>query len=200
MDADEWVSAREATDILAVTGIPRSSLRRALNCGVAGAPIRTRGTLLYPRAAVDSLIQEPLTERTLPDPLDKGTFVARLRLGPSDPVRFPEHTDLLTRLESVAGGWPMSWSMRLVLTVRAERGVPMPLLATAGGFVVAGATIVNATALGGSSSAAQLTLGPAQEWYDDVRLRILRTPPGGPWVILPRDRLHHPWFGAPRAA
>lgn len=103
MEQGDWVSAREATDILAVLGLPRTSLRRALNCGVAGEPVRTRGSLLYRRERVESLIREPLADDTLPHPLDKGVFVARLRFGASDPVRFPDGTALIKRLESVAG-------------------------------------------------------------------------------------------------
>ncbi|QIX25868.1 hypothetical protein ncot_04090 [Nocardioides sp. JQ2195] len=189
-----YATAREAADMLAVTGLPRTSVRRALAAGVAGEAIRTRGSLLYRRRTIRDLIREPLTEGTLPHPLDKGTFVLRLWFGAPDIVRFTAHQEDDARRDSISDGWHMGWQTRLVLVARATYGVPMPLLATCGGFVVVGATILGARQ-SATDTSTSLRLGPPDDWYEGLHHRILITPRGRPWTILPRARLNNPWVG-----
>ncbi|MDT0201979.1 hypothetical protein [Nocardioides sp. AE5] len=177
------VSAREAAELLAITDLPRTSIRRALTAGVAGHPVRTRGALLYARQDVVALAQPPLTLDDLPEPANYGTFVARLRFGLADDVRFPDGLPEDDRRSSVSPGWQMGWLTCVTLELLARKEKPMPMLATCGGFIVAGATILGAHAESGHGSAA-LTLGPPGPWYADLHHRVLRTPPGRPWTIL----------------
>lgn len=181
--------------MLAPLGTPRTSVRRALAAGVAGKPVRTRGALLYDHGLVAALLQPPLHESDLPSPLDGGTFVARLRIGEPDTVRFDEVGADASWRASVSGGWNMAWQTRFVLHLRADKGIPMPFLATCGGFVMVGAVILGARACDPLGARTHLELGPAGSWYAGLHHRLLRTPPGKPWIILPRKRLLNPWFG-----
>lgn len=189
------VTAREAADMLAPLGAPRTSVRRALAAGVAGKPVRTRGALLYQHDLLAALLQPPVHESDLPHPLGGGTFVARLRIGKPDTVRFDGVGADASWRASVSGGWRMAWQTRFILHVRATKGLPMPFLATCGGFVMVGASILGARACDPLGTRTQLELGPAGPWYADLHHRLLRTPPGKPWIILPRRRLLNPWFG-----
>src|SRR5690606_30676343 len=135
----------------------------ALTAGVAGEPVRTRGATLYDRSLVEALIEPPLDVEELPPPLNRGTFIARLRFGPPSPIRFHPADSAEVRRESVSDGWPMTWLTRALLHVMVSNGRPMPLLATCGGFIVVGATIVGAQA--SSPSTTRLELEPPGAWY-----------------------------------
>ena len=83
---------------------------------------------------------------------------------------------------AIACGWGYSPWTTVWLRVRIERHGAFPLVATVGGFVVAGANIEYVGTDG------RLDLAEAGDWFEPLRERRLVTGPGRDWWIRGLDR------------
>jgi hypothetical protein len=106
-------------------------------------------------------------------------FVARRGVD----VRAPRREQLTT----LAGDWPIAFTLRLMLRVRIHQYGRVPFVATVCGFIALGADIVGVRAdhLGNST----FDLGDPGEWFAAVHGCRLPTGRGRPWSILDRGRM-----------
>jgi len=196
------ISAREAAQILAATGLTRDRTRWLLQAGFAGEGMRTRGSLLYDEARVRALLEWPAVD---PSALDgacrSGIFVARvmdlrvmdlrvMELGP-DPIA--DRT------------WQLSPYARLQIRLAIETQGYLPFVATVCGFVASGANITavwpgssgrlpdhgsgdQGSGDQGSGEGSTLDLAEPGEWFEPFNNSRFVTGPGGPWLLW-RPRL-----------
>jgi hypothetical protein len=182
-EVPELVSGRQATAMLASTGLARRHALRTLGAGLAGSAIQMAGAMLYDRAAVEALVDKPCL--TLPD-LDElcpqGVFVSR-RLVDVRRNTTAQHAQL-------AGHWRLNPLCAVWLTLQAERGRPLPFIAAVTGFVVLGAEIVGTD---GDSAGTRLVLGPPGDWFHALADHRLVLGRGGEWTIRrPMGTRSHP--------
>ena len=170
------ISGREACAELASAGVTERRARRALACGLAGTPIRTRGTHLYEAERVGALAERrvvglaEMTERC-----SDGYFVSRRTLEVT-----ADRADLLEELG--AGYEGMSTWTRLSLWSGAQNKGGLPFVATVAGFVVLGAAIVDA-------SGGRLVFAEPGDWFDGLADTQLLTGRGRTWTYAARWRL-----------
>jgi hypothetical protein len=171
------ISGREARGRLEAAGFSSRHARSALDCGLAGLPLRTRAAHLYESARVDDLaarpqIGWPVVFEACPD----GIFVARRELDMTRPG--PEV------VEAASCGWtemdPWAW---LTISFQIKRDGALPFVATVAGVVVVGGDLVGRRPGG-------LRLARPGAWFDQIRGRRFVTGPGRPWVLIESDR---PW-------
>jgi hypothetical protein len=170
-------------------GLTRRRARRVLACGLAGDPERTPASLLYDEGRLDALlVRPPVSIAVLRAHADRGLFIARrdvdVRLPPAD------------QLSGLEGGWRLSLPTLLWIRARIARDGSVPLVATVGGFVAAGADITGAigdratTALpaqpvvGRPLPRTRLELRSAGAWFADFAGRRLLTAPGQPALVV----------------
>jgi len=176
------ISARRATRVLELAGLGGRQARRVLACGLAGPPVATRAALLYDADRVAELAGRPeISDATADAATPGGLFVARRDvdvLAPEDQQR-----------GSLQGGWGFSPVAAVLVRIRVEQHGHVPLVATVGGFVAAGAEILEVLV---SPEGYHLVLQEAGPWFATFRGRRFATGPGRPWVL--RDRLgwQHP--------
>ncbi|KRF12600.1 MULTISPECIES: hypothetical protein [unclassified Nocardioides] len=187
------ISEREATTMLGALGLAREPARRALKAGLAGDALRLRGSLLYRAAAVQALVRPPVPESALPAELQQGCFVARI-----DPSRVSGLVTDSERRAAVCDGWRVSAITRLFFRLRAQRVDPMPFLATVSGFVVVGGLVTAAVPHRDVAGAerTRFSLDPPGPWYPSLHGRLVPTPPGGPWTLIPTAAGALPWLGS----
>jgi hypothetical protein len=169
-----FLSSRQAAVELARVGLARDQARQVLATGLAGPGIRTAGALLYDEAKIHDLRRRPTARNADLDPRCRaGMFVTRGR-----------HLDCSAprseQLASVCGGWRLSPFTVVLMQTRAERGQPLPFIATVGGFVILGAEIHGVR---GTTTAATLDLGNPGPWFDAFRDKRFETGRGGPWIL-----------------
>jgi len=164
------VSGREAATILAASGLSRDAARMALAGGLAGAPLRLKGSLLYDEDLVRALARRPhAVISDLSRRCRSGTFVARLNpLGTS-------------RTEP---GWHVSPWARVWIHHSISTVGYYPFVATISGFVVEGAEIVSvAVHPAAKELRTSFVTRSAGEWFDAFQGTRFTTGPGGPWLI-----------------
>lgn len=164
--------------MLTAVGIGERQARQVLAAGLAGAPQRTAGAVLYEGEAVGGLALTPYVddvdaEKACP----WGLFVARRVVD----VALPEDE----RRAVLAEDWTLStWSAIRVRVLVQDRG-HVPLVATVGGFVTTGAEITAAHRT--SPEAYRLTLREPTAWFEVFRGRRFPSGPGRPWVLRRRS-------------
>lgn len=173
------VTQREAARRLATVGVSRARARRLLHCGLAGEPVTCAGALLYDAELVEALVaREHVDLEDLASACPDGVFVAR------------RDVDVLEGTASVrtavSGGWPLSLARGLWLAMRAERGAPVPLVATVCGFVVHGAEIERVVE--------EVAARPTRR--DPYEMRFELADPG-PWFEVFENRRFHTGSGRP---
>ena len=177
------ISAREAAQILAPSGLTRERARRLLLAGFAGEGLRTRGSLLYDDGRVRALLQRPVVDpRQLPGNFRHGVFVARVMdlgpdLAPGD----------LTRGLS-ARTWRLSPYARVEMRIAIESQGYLPFVATVCGFVAVGADIAAVWPLRGEPGSRErpvstLDLVEPGDWFEVFRGARFPTGAGGPWTL-----------------
>ena len=165
-----YISGREAATILARVGLSREGSRGALAGGLAGDPIRLKGSLLYEEQRVRELAARPHTKLSdLSAHCRRGTFVARL-----NPLAPPP----------IGPGWYVSpWARAWIHHAISTVGY-YPFVATISGYVVEGAEIIGAHPhLSGTHVRTSFTTRSAGEWFHALEGSRFRTGPGGPWLI-----------------
>jgi hypothetical protein len=182
------ISQREACEVLTGAEVSRRHAQRALACGLAGNPIRTRSALLYDEAAVWALASRTILLRAhMWRRSPAGFFVARRDVAAHAPREAQLH-ELATGWEAVS---PWTWvglSLRVDRLVQ-ERGRGLPFVCTVAGFVVLGAEIV-------SARGRRLELVDPGAWFDGLGDARLLLGPGQAWSIHldrcgddPRERI-----------
>jgi hypothetical protein len=170
------ISAREAAQILAATGLARERARRVLLAGFAGEGMRTRGSLLYDEARVRALLEWPTVD---PSALDgacpSGIFVARVMdLRVMDMGTHP----IADRM------WQLSPYARLQIRLAIETQGYLPFVATVCGFVASGANITAVwPSPSGSNDGSTLDLAEPGEWFEPFNNSRFVTGPGGVWLL-----------------
>ena len=165
------ISGREASAELAEAGISERRARRALACGLAGPPIRTRAAHLYDATHVRELGERRIVwsaemERRCPD----GYFLSRRALQVD-----VDREVLLRELSVVPDGmspWTRTW-----LSLRGELCGGVPFVATVAGFVVHGADLVGIR--GG-----QMHLADPGTWFEGLADAQLGSSLGRTWTIV----------------
>ena len=161
------ISAREAAQILAATGLTRDRTRWLLQAGFAGDGMRTRGSLLYDEARVRALLEWPTVDPTALDGACRsGIFVARVMELESDPIA--DRT------------WQLSPYARMLIRLAIESQGYLPFVATVCGFVASGANI---TAVWPGSSGSTFDLAEPGQWFEPFNNSRFVTGPGGPWLL-----------------
>ncbi len=173
------ISAREASRILAPSGVPRQQSRRALLAGVAGPALRTGGVLLYDEARVRGLARWSLVDHDeLLAAAPGGVLVVRLGPGrePGDDWSWDRRADACRRQPEIA---LIAW-----LHVRAQlRGYGrLGCVVTVGGFPVLLADLVSCDPDG--EGHVDLGLERPGEWSRLLEERRLVTSPGPTWLLL----------------
>ncbi|GAB3247734.1 hypothetical protein GCM10027448_10670 [Nocardioides dilutus] len=172
----ELVTGRQATALLAATGLARRHALRTLSAGLAGSPRQVPGAMLYERTAVEALVRRPCIDLADLDELcPQGAFVSRRLVD----VR----QDLSAQREQVAGHWRLNPFCAVALSLWANHGEPLAFVATVTGFVVLGAEILD-TAV--DDSGWRLVLGPPGDWFESLDGRRLVLGQGGEWTIRRR--------------
>jgi len=167
------ISAREAAGILAEeAGLSREPARKALQAGLAGAPQRARGSLLYDEERVRALAARASTTagracRDHRPTCRRGTFVARLS---------PDG--------DISQGWYVSPWVRVRMMHWLKTTGYVPMVATVSGFVVSGADIsgVHPTSTPQGERTTFATAPPGA-WFAEFDGRRFKTGPGGPWLL-----------------
>lgn len=168
------MSGREAARLLACAGVGERQARQVLAAGLAGAPHRVTGALLYDEALMRELVSSPYVDVADADTACPwGLFVARRLVDVSRPVD--------ERLASLADGWGLSTWTALRIRVLVEDRGHVPLVATVGGFVTTGAEITGVHRAGPDEY--HLTLRVPGAWFEVFRGRRFPTGPGRPWVL-----------------
>jgi hypothetical protein len=164
------VSGREAATILAAAGLSRDAARSALAGGLAGVPLRLKGTLLYEEYLVRALAERPHAAiSNMTRHCRSGTFVARLN-------------PLSTR--RTEPGWHVSPWARVWIHHAISTVGYYPFVATISGFVTEGAEIVGiAVHPAARELRTSFMTRPAGEWFDAFQGTRFKTGPGGPWLI-----------------
>jgi hypothetical protein len=164
------VSGREAATILAAAGLGRDAARSALAGGLAGVPLRLKGTLLYEEYLVRALAERPhAVTSNMTRQCRRGTFVARLN-------------PLSTR--RTEPGWHVSPWARVWIHHAISTVGYYPFVATISGFVTEGAEIVGvAVHPAAKELRTSFVTRPAGEWFDAFQGTRFKTGPGGPWLI-----------------
>ena len=165
-----YVSGREAAIILSGAGLSRDAARCALAGGLAGEPLRLKGSLLYDVHLVRELAARPHAQASKMTRLcRRGTFVARLN--PLSPPR--------SEPGWYVSPWARVWIRHSISTVGYY-----PFVATVSGFVVQGAEVIDVELHPhGIQVRTSFVTRPAGEWYDAFRGKRFSTGPGGPWLI-----------------
>jgi hypothetical protein len=170
----EWVSARQAADILARRALNRRQARRVLDAGLAGPPVRTSAATLYERRRVLELVERmgvPADARHELCP--NGVFVARRFFSVLAPRA--------DQMEALRGGWVISPWTGLLLESRIARQGPMPFVATIGGFVALGANLTGFWKDGDRSGLILRAPGP---WFEAFERHRLSTWSGNAWQLV----------------
>lgn len=183
-DPHDWLTQRQMAERLhEELGIHPETARRLLVAGLLDGARATSLAVFYPRDALDTFVARHHAQGPTPTP-DRNLVVVRVGHGR---VRLGAQTQ--DHLDRLGEGWRMSGVWRALFSAVAERGDRGGLLATLGGFVVAGADIVGAEWVGqeglppgdpdGSYLLTRFDLVEAGSWYDDWRGRYLPTGRGG---------------------
>jgi hypothetical protein len=169
-------------------GLGRAATARVLAAGLAGEPFAAGGARLYDRAAVEALARRRrVDERTpLPRACDRGVLVARV-----NPAGGRESV-----LARACGPYRLGVGRATVLAVLLGQQGRVPLVATVGGYVVAGADVVARSTDDAALPRTTLQTRPPGDWWDSFAGRRLPTGPGDPLLFwrcrlcppVPRDR------------
>lgn len=172
----EFLSGRAAAAVLRDAGVSRAQAEVALAAGLAGRPVAVGRTLGYDPAAVMALAARPeVSTHALPGAWDTSMLVLRAPRG-LDPRAGWDPRALLGL------GWPIAASARWLVQARCRRA-PVPCVVTAGGFVAAGADIVQAGVLDGRTF---LTTTAPGDWWACFADRRFGTGRGTSWTWWPR--------------
>jgi hypothetical protein len=164
------MSGREARARLEHAGISGWRARSALECGLAGPPVRTRSIHLYEADRV-----EALANRRVVDPWEMRTrapegFLLSRRAVSVD----VSHAELLEELSAMPHGMSPYRALSLRFADRHVDG--LPFVATVAGFVVLGAEI---RGLKGRT----MLLRPPGAWFDGMADVQFPTGQGRPWTL-----------------
>jgi hypothetical protein len=165
------MSGRDARAVLELAGWSSRQAREALECGLAGEPVRTRAAHLYDEERVRALASRPIIEwQVVADACPTGIFVARRRVD----ARLARDD----QLNQVARGWQdvSIWTW-LAIGLHLRIHGSLPFVTTVASGVLLGADIV------GLSGGTDLVLGPPGGWFDRLEDARLLTGPGRPWVL-----------------
>lgn len=172
------MTQRAAARLLATVGLSRRQATAVLAAGLAGSPQVTTSALLYDADEVVALVgRAPLGDQEVRELCPHGLFVARR---PAD------------RLADLADGWGIGVLTAAWIRIRIGRAGHVPLVATVGGFVTAGAEIIYVDTWVGddpSRPASTLTLRTAGPWLTALLGRRLALGPGRPWSLVGFDLL-----------
>ena len=167
------VSAREAAVFLEDAGLCRRQARRVLASGLAGAPLRTRSSLLFDADRVRDLVAWPVADAAAVDAACPwGIFISRRQVDVG--------AEAADQLASVREDWPLNQLTRVFLGLRIRRHGYFPFVATVSGYVALGAEIVGGSLRRGN---AVFDLQEPGEWFEVLRGRQFPSGPGRPWVI-----------------
>jgi hypothetical protein len=173
------LTGRHAIELLREVVSSDDLARLLLRTGIAGAPVRSRASLLYEEGKVRALALRPLVDRErLWSMSPRGLFVARLprttQLDLTQPWRAV--ADCVVGCMRCQRQLPEMVSALISVRIRVEG--PLPFAATFAGFVVLVADLVGLTSAGP-------VLSPPGPWAALVSGRRLVTPSGGrPGYVL----------------
>lgn len=171
------ITARQAEEYLrSCLPLSRRQARRVLDAGLAGDPVRTRTAHLYDLAAVTALTRRPEVERdVIVSLLPPGIWVARRLVD----ARLPAGE----QRAALADGWRLGLGRLGFLLFECDHRGFVPLVATVGGFVVAGAEI-RGVGPGEQPDRHRFELAPPGEWFEGFTERRLVSGPGASGVLL----------------
>ncbi len=173
------ISTNEAAALLADGGPSRQRTRQLLETGIAGAPVRAAGAVLYAEERVRKLCDWPtVDEDVVATACPRGLIVARL-----GPHRRLDLTDSpAEQRRSISDQWHAPRAPRLLTFGRSVLGISTPFVATVSGYVVLGAevTAMEPDGRGGC----RLHLAEPGEWYDALRGHRWLPGRGGPAMLL----------------
>jgi hypothetical protein len=166
------ISGREARALLQGAGFSSRHARTALDCGLAGEPVRAKAAHLYDEARVHELAGRPTVEwRAVLEGCPEGIFVARRELDLTRST--PELVAQASR------GWgemnPFQW---WAMCAHIHKHGSLPFVATVASVVVLGADVV------GGLAGSELRLAEPGAWFDRFRGGRLVSGPGRPWVVF----------------
>jgi hypothetical protein len=173
------ISTNEAVALLADHGLSRERARLLLETGIAGAPVRTSGAVLYDEARVRELCGWPtVDEDAVAGACPRGLIIGRL--GPHRRLDLTEGPAAQRR--SIRDGWRPPRAPRLLTFGRSRLGISTPFVATVSGYVVLGAEVTAMEPDGRGDC--RLHLVEPGEWYDALRGRRWFPGRGGPAMWL----------------
>lgn len=162
------ITQRAAARILARQGLSLSACQQLLATGIAGPPTEAGSVVLHDQAAVERLARAlPVRTLDVHRGCPYGYVVVRIPRGQAFDVAASGEE----QRRILAGPWPLDARVRTIVWVRTYHAMPMPLVATVAGFVVAGAEITGFVDTADAGRGTAFSLAPPGDWLEPFRGR-----------------------------